>query len=217
MNRRTFLTTSGVATTGLIGGCLGEVSPGAGPNEGDESPNTTATVPSPRRVTLVETEDLSDYDLAVEVGVLSSRVDQSSPARLEIRTTNTGERRRLQIQADDDCSLFNRADCESHPEGLWLYHAEDLPDERKNHRWEPDKDEGRSGGDYGCQSPIYETGATITNEYEVWDDFAIPGYYPTGTYRFETSFKIDETKMTEDSEKLAEPTWGFSIDVTMSE
>ena len=217
MNRRTFLATSGAATTGIIGGCLSEVSPGTDPDGGDESPSTTATVPDPRRVTLIETDDLGDHDLTVEVEMLSSRVDQSSPGRLEIRTTNTGERRRLQIQADDDCSLFNRLDCGSQPEGLWLYHAEDLPDERKNHRWEPDKDEGRSGGDYGCQGPIYETGATITNEYEVWDDYVTPGYYPTGTFRFETSFEISETKMTEDSEKLAEPTWGFSIDVTRSE
>jgi len=221
MNRRTFLATSGMATTGLIGGCLSEVSPGTGPDEGNESPNTTATVPSPRRVTLMETDDLSDYDLAVGVEMLSSRVDQSSPARLAIRTTNTGERRRLQIESTPSCCLFNREDCWSHPKGLWLYHAESLPDERKNLRWEPDTDRGRIGGDYECPEPIYEHGDAITNEYEIWDDHVTSGYYPTGTFRFEASFEIWKPDTPEGSQKyskkLAEPTWGFSIDVTRSE
>jgi hypothetical protein len=207
-----------VATTGLLGGCSGSDSPSTPRGEAGGSPSPTATESLRRRVTLVETDDIADQDLSVEVTLLSKQVDNASPAKFEIRTTNTGPPRRLKIQASASCCLFNRGHQGSHPQGLTLHHRNRIPEEKHENRWEEDRTP-REGGfaDYGCPTPIYEQGESVTNEYELWDDYENPGYYPTGTYRFEAPIEIREADDSGESKRLAEVTWGFSIDVTMAE
>jgi len=216
MKRRQFLTMSLVAGTSLVGGCSGAESPTTSLGEGDESPSPTSVENPRRQVLLIESDDVTDHELSVEVTLLSNQVDATSPAAIEVRTTNTGPQRRLKIESDPDCCLFNRQYQGSDPQGVYLYHRNETPEERKQNRWEETPDE--SGfGDYECGTPLYQQGDSVANEYEIWDDYRISGYYPTGTYRFEAPIEIHEGDEPGDSELLDEVTWGFSINVTMDE
>jgi len=218
MKRRPFLTTSVVAGISLVGGCLGNGSPTTSPGESVESPSPTAVENPGRRVSLVETDDVPDHELSIEVTLRSNQVDTASPATLEVRTTNTGPPRRLKIESGSDCCLFNRQYQGSDPQGLYLYHRNRTPEEREQNRWEETTTPNGSGfGDYGCGAPLYEQGDSVANEYEIWDDYRISGYYPTGTYRFAAPIEISEADERGESEILAEVTWGFSIDVTTDE
>lgn len=211
MKRRTFLASSVAVTGGIVSGCTTETG-----SEERDTPSAS-TAPLEREVSLVEIDDITGHDIDIEVTQHSEQVDSDSTVRFTVTTTNTGRQRDIRISADDSCCLFNRHRGGSDPQGLWLYHADDIPSKRTEKKWTEDipTDEpaNRMWGDYGCNPEDYRHDESVSNEYELWDDYLVDEYFPTGTYRFEGDFTVWETYGAEDSEHT-ELEWGFSIEVT---
>lgn len=209
MKRRTFIATSTLATTGVVGGCLGISSFGDG--------GTTDDVK--REVALEDSDVISGYDFDIEVELQSGQVDSESTARLLVTKTNTSGRRYIQIPQG---SLFGWNFAGSQPPGLWLYNSDEMPSwvkrYKKDEKWTvrngdavPERHWLSRGG--GARAPvIYEQGEAVSDEYELWDDRLIDGYFPTGSFRFEGRISVFESDELES--EASNITWGFSIRVT---
>lgn len=194
MHRRHFLALP--VGSALLGGCVG--------------PLVRRTR---HRVELVGRDAVpAEHDVAVAVGLTDATVAPESPATLEVLVTNEGPRRRIYPGAGG-CAPFNRAGGESDPPGLWLYLAGQTP-ERRDGRWTADAPADRPRGfpAYGCLGREYAPGETVRTAYELWDDYAVEGYYPAGTYRWETQVGIYPPDG-ETDEPTAEFRWGFDVRV----
>lgn len=118
------------------------------------------------------------------------------------------------------CALFNRDRGGSdEPGGLWLYRAgaksTDSVD-RKEGKWVPAKspDQPRKYPQYLCTPVEYEPGESVHTEYEVWDNYRVPGYLQPNTYRWEEDITIrkDATATAGDPSSTTIK-WGFSLAV----
>lgn len=207
MKRRAILATIGSAATLSVAGCT-----------------RVGSIPSPdtdrRMVELESVEGVpAKHEVKMEVEILGSAINADQTAILEVSTTNTGERRTIPV-APDKCSLFNRSRGGSdHPKGLWLHRAGSTSHiDRQGDRWVADRpaDEPRLFHDYGCAWGAYETGETVTNEYEIWDDYRIVGYMDPGTYRWEERVNISKAEgQGEEDDELGSFHWGFDIELSV--
>lgn len=220
MRRRNFIRKIG--TIGVLGM--------AGCNDYDNSDTTdTLASPSPstsnaklasseiqRRVLLKHQDAVDDqYDMRIQVELLREVITDKYTAKLRITVKNEGPKRAFSI-GTEMCDLFNRSKGGSdNPKGLWLYSAGDTDHiDRKETKWTsdlpPDKLPGYSA--YGCLPRVYGAGESLSNEYEVWDDYRIEGYLEPDRYRWREKVRIWENP---DPELGATPTntvtWGFSL------
>lgn len=211
MDRRTCLAAIGAAGLAGLSGCRGAVAQGAGRHL--LGPDTDE-----RRVTLASVDAVPDeHDVRIEVELLESTANTDHPPRLAVATTNEGPERAISV-AEDGCRLFNREKAGSDdPEGLWLYPADDADDiDRRGERWVPDRTGRRAYAAYGCGPRRYAAGESLTNEYEVWDDYRNRGYFPPGTYRWAERVGVhDDPRAGFGDGPDAEFTWGFSLDVSV--
>ena len=174
-----------------------------------------------RRISLAGVDDVPEqHRLTIEVKLLESTVTTDHTARLRVTTTNKGAKRQISI-ADGRCSIFNRGEGESTPPGLWLYRPEDAENfERDGHRWRRDRDPNgppRGYAAYGCNSPVYATGDSITSKYLVWDDYRTAGYMNSGTYRFAVEVFLYDPNNDVETPSEANFTWGFDLAVANHE
>ena len=211
MNRREVLTTLGVAGTVGLAGC-GETVTSAlsGDTPYPEGPQ--------RRVMVAEQDTVpAEYGLHMEIEMRQSRITHAQTAHLRLTATNEGHARGISF-SDQKCALFNRQKGWSdNPRGLALHNptATEYID-RKENQWvrdmPPDKSVGFDG--YGCGVSTFESGATLTNEYLLWDDYRIEGYLEPGTYRWEEDIELTEVPPQPDGpDTLATFGWGFSLTV----
>lgn len=207
MNRRSFLAFLGSTATLSVAGCTRAGS--------TSSPDTDQRV-----VRLDTVDDLSaEHDVEMTVELLQSRIDSEQTARLAVSTTNRGECRALSV-APEMCALFNRNQGGSdHPEELWLHRAGTTDvSNRDGDRWVADRpsDDPRAYPAYACLPHEYDTGETVRNEYELWDDYRVDGYMEPGTYRWEETvrmFSPDGDHGGDEEDVLGSFQWGFDIEV----
>lgn len=212
MNRRAILASLGSAASISVVGCT-----------------WVGSIPSPetdrRVVHLVSVDEVpAKHEVEMTVEILEPSINPDHTARLEVSTTNTGDRRTIPI-SPDRCSLVNRSRGGSdHPQGLWLHPAGSTTHiDREDDRWVADRPAGepRLFHDYGCAWGPYETEETVTNEYEIWDDYRIAGYMDPGTHRWEERIRIYSTSDGEsgidDEEQLGSFHWGFDIELGVPE
>lgn len=205
MNRRALL--SSVATTGLLGvaGC-------------QQFRAITGDDNTQRVVKLADQDSGPEsHQVRITVDLLEQSVTDAHPARLEVSTTNEGPRRALSV-GRELCSLFNRSDGGSDdPAGLWLYRPEDAQDlDREDDRWEPDRSRfsNRSYPAYGCGATRYDTGDSVSTEYEVWDDYSEGGYFEPDTYRWVQEIQLwDDPDAAGTESPTTTFTWEFSLTV----
>ena len=211
MNRRSVLAALGSAATLSIAGCT--------------QVGSSSSLDTDRRVVyLYAVDDVpAEHDVEMSAEVLQSSIDVEQTARLAVSTTNTGERRALSV-APDQCALFNRNQGGSdHPKGLWLYRADVASHiDRTDDRWVADRpsDQPRVYPSYACLSKVYENGETVTNEYEIWDDYRVAGYMAPGTYRWEENVRIfsaDDDEAGNNEEQIGLFHWGFDIELGVPE
>jgi len=209
VKRRTYLATAGAAGLAGVAGCKGDIARGAGRHL--LGPDTDR-----RRVAVAEVDATpDDLGLSIEVELREAVANAAHPPRLAVTTTNLAPERSISV-APDKCCLFNRLKGGSDdPAGLWLYRT-DLtdPDDRVGERWVPDVSGGRAKPLYGCLPATYRVGESLTNEYEVWDDYQERGYFPPRTYRWEELVQVwSEAGVFSDDDPDTEFTWGFSLSV----
>lgn len=212
MNRRRALSILGTAASISIAGCTRFRSV--------TSPETDHRIVHPTAVDSVPGE----YEIEMAVDLVEPRITSDHTARIQIATTNEGPRRAISV-ADGSCGLFNRSKGGSDsPRGLWLHRSGSTQHiERDGDRWVADKpqSEPRVFPDYGCLAGEYDTGDTVTNEYEVWDDYRVAGYMDPGTYRWHEQVRISNVESGESGDKeggagdeeLGEFYWGFEIEL----
>jgi hypothetical protein len=212
MKRRRYLAAAGAAGLAGLAGCKGDVAPGAGRHL--LGPDTDR-----RQVALASvnaTPDDSPIDIDVAVTEPLATADQ--PVRIAVTTTNQGPERAISV-AEGGCCLFNREKGGSDdPGGLRLYLAESTDHEdRRGDRWVPDASGGRGDALYGCNPRRY-AGGSLTNEYELWDDYAVRGYFRPGGYRWSEAVQVyDDPRAGFGGDPDVEFVWGFSLDVTVPE
>ena len=210
MKRRTFIKSTAAGTTGLISGCINDLA-----QANDENTIATTGDEPQREISVVEYDELNDYDFNIEVEALSKHVNTESTAKFNVTKTNSGNRRYVQIP---QCGLFNADHGGSKPRGLWLYDVGNIPyyvqENKKGNKWTVENNDSvptdRSWGDGACSAEIYEKDESKSRKYEIWDDHLVDGYFPTGDFRFEADISIWESDNTKETERSVE-TWGFSI------
>jgi hypothetical protein len=197
-SRRTVLRAAGTVLLSGTVGCIDRRGGGGGPLQ-----------------VSVASADTGQHDVSFSVEMLEPTVNDAHPARLAVSVSNEGAARRLS-PGDDICGPLNRGDGGSAPGRLWLHLLADARGiDHPDGRWTRDAPASRSRGfgDYGCHGRSYESGEHVTTPYEIWDDYQDDGYYPSGTYRFETDVAVypadDETA----TEPVAEFGWGFTLRV----
>lgn len=210
MHRRAVPAALGSAAAGATAGCT-----------------RAGSIPSPdtdrRVVRLASVDDIpAEHEVELSVDILQSRIDADHTASLEVSTTNTGDRRAFSV-SPDMCALFtrNRGGSE-HPQGVWLHRADSTSHiDRKDDRWVADRppDEPRVYPSYGCLATVYDTGDTVTNEYELWDDYRDSGYMDPGTSRWEERVRIfsaNDGEQGDNDELLGSFHWGFDVELSVS-
>lgn len=208
MKRRSYLAAVGAAGLAGLSGCKGAVAQGAGRHL--LGPDTDE-----RRVTLADVDDVADeYDVRMEVEMLETVANADHPPRLAVTTTNEGPEQAISV-GPDICHLFNREKAGSDdPGGLWLYRADDADDiDRRGERWVSDRTGRRAYPLYGCSRRLFAGGESLTNEYEVWDDYRNRGYFPTGTYRWAERVEVHDDPRADADVDPATFIWGFSLSV----
>lgn len=217
MNRRALLAALG---SGSVAGCVS----GGGPSTQEPtSPPPTSTSPPPeetlhRRVSLTSQDALADeHELRLDVEILEPRITDNHTALIRITTTNEGQKRAVSV-GRPGCDLLNRSRGGSDtPAGLWL-HTPDQAEyiDRVEEKWVADypADRNRAYAAYGCMPTVYDAGDSLSNEYEVWDNYQVERYLTPGAYRWEEDVQIweDETAASGDRPN-ATVTWGFSLSV----
>lgn len=210
MKRRRFLSVLGVGGVAGFPGCLSSAHQAAGTTAGDGEIQ--------RRVSLADQDSVADdRELRIEVEVLEPTITLAHTARLRITTANDGAERKVSI-GTDGCELFNRSRGGSdRPRGLWL-HAAFITDhiDREDHRWVADlpPEEPRAYPAYGCLPKEYDTGESVRNEYDVWDDYQVDGYLVPDTYRWEEEVSIwNEPSTAGNGDPDSTIIWGFSLTV----
>lgn len=209
MDRRTLLTS--VATTGVVGvaGC-------------QRLRAITGNDAARRRVRIADQDSVPEsHQVRITVDLLEQSVTEAHPARIETSTTNEGPPRALSV-GREICHLFNRSKGGSDdPAGLWLYRPEDTQSiDRENDRWERDRSRFSNRGypAYGCSATRYNNGESVSTEYEVWDDYAVGGYFESNTYRWEQEIHLWNDPDAEGTDSsTATFTWGFSLTVERSD
>lgn len=187
MKRRTLLAGLGAGVAGTAG-CLDSGSAGRSPTPSSEPEPPSCDSSAQRRIALGETASVPpDAAISIDVDVERATPTSEEPALLKVRLTNEGEEREIAWPADARCHPFNRDRGFSDPRGIRLHYRTETPEDRLEPCWTRDavpheRNPGWNG--YGCSRVTVETGETITYPIEVWDDFRIEGYMPTGTYRF---------------------------------
>lgn len=214
MKRRGYLAAAaGVAGLAGLAGCKGDIAPGAGRHLLD--PDTDR-----RHVTLAGVDVTpDDVPVSIDVEVVEPLATADHPVRIAVTTTNEGPERAISV-AEGGCRLFNREKAGSDdPEGLWLYPDGSLePWDRTGERWVPEDRGRRAYAAYGCGPRAYRADESLTNEYEVWDDYAVRGYFQPGTYRWEEAVQVyDDLRAGFGDDPDTEFTRGFSLDVTVPE
>ncbi|WP_276258370.1 hypothetical protein [Haloglomus litoreum] len=212
MKRRTYLAAAGAAALAGLSGCKGAVAQGTGRHL--LGPDTDE-----RRVTLAEVDDVPDeHEVRMEVEMLETVANADHPPRLTVTTTNEGPEQAIS-GGSDMCHLFNRSRAGSDdPEGLWLYRADDADDiDRRGGRWVPDRTGRRAYAMYGCSRRLFAADESLTNEYEVWDDYRNRGYFPPGTYRWAERVEVLDDPRSDADTDPATFTWGFSLSVEVPE
>lgn len=209
MNRRMVLVALGSAATLSVAGCT--------------QAGSTSSPDTDRRVVHLDTVDdvPAEHDVEVSVELLHASIDAEQTARLSVSTTNTGERRAISV-SPDMCALFNRNQGGSdNPEGLWLHRAGSTDGiERDGDRWVADRpsDDPRVYPSYACLPTEYDTGETVLNEYELWDDYRVEGYMDQGTYRWEERVRIfspDSDDGGGEDDELGSFQWGFDVEISI--
>ncbi len=213
MKRRAYLAAAGAAGLAGLAGCKGAVAPGTGRHL--LGPDTDE-----RRVTVADVDDVADeHDVRIEVELLEPVANAEHPPRLAVTTTNLAPERAISV-SEDGCCLFNRMKAGSDdPTGLWLPPPDALaPEDRTGERWVPETRGRRGYALYGCNPRTYPGGASLTNEYEVWDDYQHRGYFPPGTYRWEEQVEVwKDPRARSGDDPSATFTWGFSLSVEVPE
>ena len=208
MNRRSALTALGSIGAGTLAGCVGvprSISSDSSPES--DSDNHTVSLDSQYAVP-------SKYGMEISVEVLEPEFTAEHPAKIQITTTNNGDKRFLSTGADR-CYLFNRSQGGSDdPSGLWLHdpNASEYID-RKGDRWVADTPphEPRGFASYGCMMKQYEGGASVTKEYEIWDDYRVSGYLEPGTYRWEETVRISPEESASSTDSTESFSWWFAL------
>lgn len=211
MERRTYLAALSASS---LAGCLGQL--GA---SGLSSGGTPFDDPPDDVQRLVALESVDDdgagHDVQIDAEVVESSVTADHPARVRVTTTNEGRKRDVSVTRGQ-CCLFNRSAGASDPAGLWLHRVGSADHvERDGDRWTRDApvDQHRVYAAYGCLARTYESGESVTNEYYVWDDYRVEGYFPPGTYRFAEPVTVSEPGTGSEDGPIATFTWGFSVRV----
>ena len=204
--RRTLLRLAAPSGTIALAGCLDNILP--------EDSTPTVGPGTQRRVVLHDQDTVSDrHQVRIEAIVAVPTVTESHTATVRTTLTNEGPERAIGVSTGA-CSLFNRRDAVSEPQGLWLDY--DLENgEPTGNAWVQDGlPEGQSGfGGYGCPKETYGKGDSLQNEYTLWGDGRADGYMRPGTYRWETEVQLWSDADT-DGAPTSELVWGFSLTVT---
>lgn len=210
MHRRALLTGMSTIGVGGIAGCLGSLT------------NFSGADVHPVHLSVADVDTIADEnELEMGVECLESTVTDSQPARLQVTTMNTGPERTVSVGAGG-CGLFTRnAGGSNSPPGLWLYTKRrssklaNRYEARDGDRWVEDKakDNRRGYDGYGCTSPTYSPGEELTNEYVVWDDYRVSGYFEPGTYRWEETVTTIPPDSSDDDTGGTSFVWGFSLHV----
>lgn len=205
MKRRPLL--AALAASPSMAGCLDRVasreSASATPTDAIDTP----TCPSDdrRRVSLVETAELpSDLNLSMTATIQREKSGPDATARVEVQLTNTGERRVIFPTESSNCHPFNRRKGQSDPTGLWL-HTPGWPEERVGSCWTRPEVGERAFEMHGCGGSTFDAGGARTWTYDVWDDYRVDGYYPTGRFRFAT--RVEVTPPGDDSAERKHDWW----------
>lgn len=203
--RRRLLSVIGSGVLALSAGC----STFAGGDRETDQPNER------RRVSFVDiTQPDPEHEVAIEVRMTEPEVTHDHPAMVEIRITNEGPDRVFSgVPHQGVFQPFHDAASED-PPGLVLRH------QRKD-RYTPDPDDsdgqwsipdpGAGGGEIPGGSR-FESGTSFTEEYAVYDDAKIEGYYSPGTYGF--SSYLNYTNSDAEDESSTRMEWGLELDVS---
>lgn len=207
MDRRTALATVVGLASGTVAGCT-RLRALTEPSTDDRIVSIAAvdTVPA-------------THDIELSVELVDDTSTAASPAQIAVSTTNQGQRRALSV-APGKCSLFNRrAGGSDDPPGLWLHDPG-----RRDHistegdRWVADRppDQPRAFPDYGCLPKTYAHGETLSNDYDIWDDYREPGYMLPDTYRWVQDVRVYDAD--DDShDELGSFDWGFTLRIDPTE
>ena len=212
MKRRRYLAAAGAAGLAGLAGCKGDVAPGAGRHL--LGPDTDR-----RQVALASvnaTPDDSPVDIDVAVAEPLATADQ--PVRIAVTTTNQGPARATS-GAGGACTRRTRARAGGAARGRLRTAGREGTDheDRRGDRWVPDASGGRGDALYGCNPRRY-AGGSLTNEYELWDDYAVRGYFRPGAYRWSEAVQVyDDPRAGFGGDPDVEFVWGFSLDVTVPE
>ena len=119
--------------------------------------------------------------------MVRERVTADVTARLRVRLANEGAERVVTVADAPRSHLYRQSRGRSAPDGLWLYRVQDHPSRSGTCWTEPTSpDHTRTFLDGGTEYTTLATGESVTTTYDIWDDYATAGYFPTGTYRFVT-------------------------------
>ncbi|WP_136689103.1 hypothetical protein [Halorhabdus amylolytica] len=216
MRRRDLLSALGIGIGSVVGcSTTPENSATTGPTETLTATLTPSqcTVPQPRRVSIANTGTIVD-DAGLEITATLQRgtIDSDGPALLSVSVTNTGEGRYTNVADAPYCHPFNREHGGSTPDGIWLYRREEIPEIGETcWRAANNLEDTRTFVDIGCSRQQFDAGDAITTTYHVWDDYAVEGYAPTGTYRFESSLSLWPS---EESEDIQSVDWWLELSVS---
>lgn len=179
---------------------------------------STCESPGDRHVAISDTASVpADADLSIDTSMGRTQVTADAPARLRIDVTNTGAPRGIDISDQRYCHLFNRTAGKSDPAGLWLYREQDAPTESVGKCWTKQASETRTFVSVGCPVQTIAESESVTTTYEVWDDYATDGYFPTGTYRFSQTISLWAGTGEYDGEPDEQVDWWIDLRVSDSE
>jgi len=237
VRRRTLLAVAGASLAGMAGcssrsddggGLTERTTDGTPTDSPADTPTATSTpftedLPTfdadevQRQVSPASVDDVPDeHPVAIDVELRNGTVTADDPARVRATVTNTAGGERRITRNDGGCALFDRFGGASETPGLHL-HRPDFPGfaldcsdpPRRGNLWRFDlaDDATCAVQEYGCSRRAYDAGESQPETYQVWDDYAAPGYMPPGTYRFATEVTVGPPEAGEAFE------WGFSLAV----
>jgi hypothetical protein len=192
-------------------GCLG---PGSTLGRSPDS------APTATHVKLKDADTIADkHEVGIDVSVVKSSVTDEHPPRIQVAITNEGSDRTVPSQDSqalreggtiNDLLFAPYEEEESDPHGLILRLASitDESDEPNDGdgRWSVRSPDGT--GAVGAGQWTFSGGKMITQEFRLLDDAESDGYYPPGTYRFETKFRL---RSVETQDVVATFVWGLSV------
>ncbi len=218
MNRRQFLTSTGITVTAVLAGCIvndpddatGDDSPGddsESDDEGSTGDDGNGSADEFHRYVSLAAIDEVPESVPVEFGlqVTNNSVIAEGTAVLEVTATNTGTTE-MRVPSP---YYKGTSDTER---GLLVYSLEapDSPDRGYTPDCIEDPSASQEYAETTDEGPLgyeLEPGESGTDELLVVDDPSVDGCFSPGNYRFESTHTVADTEFA----------WGFTLEITEEE